>query len=208
MPGGSEHLPPCDLFVTGFGVLPDLDLPREANGEGRTIADACVLSYVNQCTLLAAADTLVHGCVRRSCIVIDRGDLLDICDMAHTPAARYQRGGTMRVYDTACGKLGILLDADLFYPAAARLHAVNGADVLVCVCDTLQPIKPLLFSTVHCAANGLPGVFVAPGSTRLLSARGAISPLEGVTPLPLLRDQTLSKARRDDLYRNKFSDIT
>jgi len=147
-PGGPAKDPFLLVFpaFTGLGLLEGieqaqswqavLDLARRATDlEGRLVETARDLAVrtgavvVPGSVILPAGDGFVH----RS-YVVSAGGVLGRQDQTH--AGAFERawplvpGSRLEPVETPVGWLGILLGADAFYPEAARILSLQGADIL------------------------------------------------------------------------------
>jgi nitrilase len=63
--------------------------------------------------------------------------LLGVHRKVHSPLGEslvYAHGSTFEAFDTPVGRLGMMIDYDKTFPEAARSLALDGADILACLC--------------------------------------------------------------------------
>ena len=124
----------ADLYVFGFNGLGLVSYKKELAGETEYFQDLANLSKQLSSVIVCGADTDTYGVFRHSAVIADKGRILGVTDMVHAlDTSEFVPGGSLRVYDTSCGKIGIIIAEDLFFPEVPRVLALCDADFIVCI---------------------------------------------------------------------------
>ncbi|MBP5308037.1 MAG: carbon-nitrogen hydrolase family protein [Clostridia bacterium] len=133
--GGAEG---CDLVVFPFFRGGAVSYDKEIKGATNFFRTLTNLSKRLKSTVIAGCDTDSYGMIRHSAAVCDGGKLLGISDMTTVAEKeKYVGGGTLRVYDTRAGKIGLAVGWDSLSSEVVKTLALCGADVIVNVADTV-----------------------------------------------------------------------
>lgn len=85
---------------------------------------------------LAECHPQIPGTLYNSAIVIDQnGELLSVYRKLHIPSEEkhyFAAGHDFGVVDTALGRLGVLICADIRFPETTRILSLLGAEILIC----------------------------------------------------------------------------
>ena len=131
-----EALSGCDLVLFPFYNGSTVSYNKEIKGQTNYFRTITNLSKCLKSTVIAGVDTDSYGTVRHSAAVCDGGKLLGISDMtAVSENQKYVCGGTLRVYDTHAGKIGLAVGWDGLSSDCVRVLAFCGADVIVNIAD-------------------------------------------------------------------------
>ncbi len=121
-----------DMIIFSAGVLPDVDMSSEMEGETDTLARLCVMARDKGAVIVAAAAVQVEGGYFNSVFVIDCGHIVGVSDEIN-PAMVYDKGKCLRCYNTSLGRIGILIGDDLSYPELWARMAVCAPSTIVCM---------------------------------------------------------------------------
>ena len=128
----------CDVIVFPFYYKEPVSYNSEIKGSTTFFKTLTNLSKCLKTTVIAGVDTDSYGALRHSVAVCDNGKLLGISDMISVREGdSYVGGGSLRVYETRAGKIGIIAGGDVFCSECIRTLAQCGADVIVSVCDPI-----------------------------------------------------------------------
>ena len=123
-----------DVIVFGFNGLGLVSYKKELDGETEYFHDLALASKELSSVIICGCDTDTYGLFRHSAVIADKGKVLGVSDMAHSiDDSEFVAGGNFRVYDTSAGKVGVIVDEDLFFPETARVLTLCDADIIVCV---------------------------------------------------------------------------
>jgi len=141
---GANIVATQELFKTRYFCQVEnwdyFDFAEEINESNETIKTLSKLaSSFNMVILASLFEKRAKGVFHNTLVVIgNRGDLLGIYRKMHIPddphfyEKFYFRPGDLgyRVFDTPFGKVGTLICWDQWFPEAARLTAMKGADII------------------------------------------------------------------------------
>jgi predicted amidohydrolase len=178
-----EALEKTDLLALGFGVLGGVDFHREMGGGGQ-LSDLASLSRDLNCAVAAGADTDLYGARRKSVALCEKGRLTDVCDAVYPGDPGLAAGGDFRLYGFACGKIGVIVNRDLFCPVCARALASAEAKIFAAAADS--PVSGRLILAARAAAlqNGRPCLLTCRDYSLLSDMRGEI---KFASPSPVFR---------------------
>ncbi len=192
-----------DVLVLPFGCIPCVDYKREIEGGDGALRFVSDLSGELGCVIAAGAETDNYGIMRRSVIVADCGSLMGVSDMVHAVQAdRYAAGGGFRVYDTSKGKIGIIVDEDLYFPEVPRILTLCGSEILLSVADNLNNDMCTVLARAYSFTNGIPSAVSCGGSTLAVDGKGEVlSENTESVKIELNREYKLMRARRLGFYK-------
>ena len=198
-----------DVLLLAEGVLPELYLLKEAEGESGFVVRLCALSEQLECAIVAGCDTLVCDILHKSAVVVDRGRLLGVSDMANVlDETGYYSGGGFRVYDTPAGKLGVIVGEDLFFPEVARILTLCDAEVLLCPFGKISSPMPQVMMRAAAFSNGVNVCMAAAGCVQIADLKGEMIALPTAMlefNMEIIKDFHLISARRRGCYREIYS---
>lgn len=135
-----------DVYLFGFQGNEEISYTRELTGETEFFSAVAKLSKACKGVVVCGCVTNIYGHKRKSAIVAENGKIYGISDALYSVESRYACGASLRVYDTKAGRMGVIVDEDLYFPDTAKALATCGSDFIVC------PFKGAL--------NGLPSVLL------------------------------------------------
>ena len=95
--------------------------------------------------------------------------------MAHsTEESDFVAGGNFRVYDTSAGKIGLIVQEDLFFPESARVLTLCDADVIICVFKKVDSSMPQVMLRAGAFSNGVAMALCAEGYACVSDIRGKV----------------------------------
>ncbi len=171
-----------DLVVFG-GVEQAVDYQLELQGKTCFFQDATMLSKRLQSVVVCGCTTDTHGLKRKSAMVAEDGRLLGVSDRIHAFEAHENAGGTLRVYDTKMGKMGVAVAEDLLFPDVIKTLALCGSAFIVCAFGKIERVHTIL-ARAHAYCFGLPILLCGKGYCLLANEKGEIacaSPLAQVS---------------------------
>ena len=132
---GLVVFPECAITGYNFARIEDARAASEAvDGPSiRALAQAC--SDLKVHVIVGTLRPGASGAVYNTSVLLGTGGVIGMYDKAHLPfcgADKFTaRGDTgFRVFDTALGRIGMLICYDLRFPEAARTLALRGADII------------------------------------------------------------------------------
>ncbi len=206
-----DKISESDLVVFGFNGLGLVSYKKELNGETEYFSDVAKLSRQLSSVIVCGCDTDTYGVFRHSVVVADKGKILGVTDMVHTiDESEFASGGNFRVYDTSCGKIGVIVCEDLYFPESARALTLFDADIIVCIFKKVENHVPNLMLRAGAFANGVLMALCADNYASVSNIKGEIllaSPKDIIkTQLKIEKDYHLIVSRRRGMYREFSSD--
>jgi hypothetical protein len=195
------------VLVFGFNGLGLVSYKKELNGETEYFHDVAKLSKQTSGVVISGCDTDTYGVFKHSIVVADKGKLLGVTDMAHSiDESEFVAGGSLRVYDTSAGKIGLLVSEDLFFPETSRVLALCDADIIICVFKKLENAMEQVMLRALSFANGVAMALIAKSYACVADIRGNIKVASSAeiikTQLKIEKDYRLISSRRRGLYRD------
>ena len=199
------------LIVFGFNGLGLFSYKKELAGETEYFQDVAKLSKQLGSVVISGCDTDTYGVFRHSVAIADRGKILGVTDMAHSiDDGEFVSGGNLRVYDTGAGKIGIIVQEDLFFPETARVLTLCDADIIICIFKKVENHVPNLMLRAGAFSNGVLMALCADNYASVSNIKGEIllaSPKDIIkTQLKIEKDYHLIVSRRRGMYREFSSD--
>lgn len=196
-----------DVLVFGFNGLGLVSYKKELAGDTEYFQDVAKLSRQLDCVVISGCDTDTYGVFRHSAVIADRGKLLGVSDMAHAiDESEFVSGGNFRVYDTASGKIGLIVGEDLFFPETARVLALCDADVIICVFKSIESPMPQVMLRAGAFSNGVAMALCSKKYAVISDIKGKITLASNKdiinTEIKIEKDYRLISSRRRGLYRD------
>ena len=196
-----------DLLVFGFNGLGLVSYKKELAGETEYFQDLAKLSRQLSSVVICGCDTDTYGSFRHSAVIADKGKILGVSDMAHsTDESEFVAGGNFRVYDTSVGKIGLIVQEDLYFPESARVLTLCDADVIICVFKKVDGTMPQVMLRAGAFSNGVAMALCAEGYACVSDIRGKVILSSGAdiikAKMKVEKDYRLISLRRRGLYRD------
>ncbi len=160
-----------DLLLFGMRGLGEVSYERELKGETEDFARVAKLSK--------SCETVVCGCVtntrghrRKSAIVAQRGKLVGVSDMVCT-TGEYDGGAEYKLYETAAGKMGVLVGEELRFFSAIQAMVACGCDYIVCPYEGIEELT-LVLARAAAYAYGVPLLLCGEGGGAIADPSGAV----------------------------------
>lgn len=174
-----ERLPEIseqDLVVFGFNGLGLVSYKKELSGETEYFQDIAKLSKQLDCVVVSGCDTDTYGVFRHSAVVAEKGKILGVTDMIHcVDDSEFVAGGSYRVYHTYCGKIGVLIGEDLFFPQSSAVLSLCDADIIICIFKKQESTLPQIVLRAQAFCNGVPMGLCAQGYCAVADIRGNVA---------------------------------
>lgn len=176
-------------------------------------------SYLDR-ALRFAADHRVHlvfgftelgegGCFNAAALIGDRGQIIGVYHKTHLldHDTRYLPGDALPVFDTALGRVGIMICADRRWPETARTLRVRGAEMIINPSYGMWHLDNEWWMRTRSYENEMFIAFVHPRVALILNPEGEVAAkLQSNLPAVLLHDVDLSEVR-DRMFRHRRTDI-
>ena len=147
----------ADVVVCGFQSLGEVSYERELRGETGYFEDVAIASREKKCVILAGCFTDARGIRRKSVVAAERGRILGVSDMVNRiDGGEYRAGAGVKIYDTAAGKIGVVVAEDLYFPRIVETLSVCGAELVVCVFEQFGDALEQTLARAHAFFCGIP----------------------------------------------------
>ena len=96
----------------------------------------------------------------------------------------FSAGNELKVFDTSFGKIGLLICYDIEFPETARMLALNGAEMIICISANMKPYNNLhkkciisravenSITIVYCNYVGKDSQFTFVGQSNIINSNG------------------------------------
>ena len=191
-----------------FSALGEVSYERELKGETALLEEVALRSKLLRCAVVCGCYTDARGIRRKSAVVAERGRILGVSDLTnHIDGSEYGSGAGVKVYETAAGRLGVVVGEDLCFPKVIETLSLSGADAVLCIFEELNEGLELMLIRAQAFFYGLPVALCGFGYAAVADAAGRLafaSPaLVGRFTLPREREYRLIETRRRLMLRQK-----
>lgn len=164
-----------DLMLFPFSALGEVSYEKELKGETSLFEDAALASKTNGNTVICGCYTQARGIRRKSVVVADRGRILGVSDMVnHIDGSEFRPGAGIKLYDCAAGRVGVIVAEDLYFPQVLETLSLCGAEIAVCIFETLNDGLELTLVRAGAFFYGLPVCLCAEGYAEVVNASGKL----------------------------------
>ena len=149
--------PAADVVVCGFQSLGEVSYERELKGETGYFEDVAIASREKKCVVMAGCFTDARGIRRKSVVVAEKGRILGVSDMVNRiDGSEYRAGAGVKIYETAAGKLGVVVAEDIYFPRVVETLSVCGAELAVCIFEQFGDTLETTLARAHAFFCGIP----------------------------------------------------
>ena len=198
----------ADIVCYPLSALGEVSYERELKGETSLFEAVAMRSKALRCTVVSGCYTDARGIRRKSAVVAERGRLLGVSDLVNRiDGSAFGAGAGVKVYETAAGRLGVVVGEDLYFPKVFETLSLSGADAVLCLFEELSEGLELTLIRAHAFFYGLPVALCAFGYAAVADPEGRLffaspAPVGRVT-LPKEREYRLIETRRRLTLRKK-----
>ena len=198
----------ADIVCYPLSALGEVSYERELKGETSLFEAVAMRSKMLRCTVVGGCYTDARGIRRKSAVVAERGRLLGVSDLVNRiDGSAFGAGAGVKVYETAAGRLGVVVGEDLYFPKVVETLSLSGADAVLCLFEELSEGLELTLIRAHAFFYGLPVALCAFGYAAVADSEGRLffaspAPVGRVT-LPKEREYRLIETRRRLTLRKK-----
>lgn len=198
----------ADIVCYPLSALGEVSYERELKGETSLFEAVAMRSKALRCTVVGGCYTDARGIRRKSAVVAERGRLLGVSDLVNRiDGSAFGAGAGVKVYETAAGRLGVVVGEDLYFPKVVETLSLSGADAVLCLFEELSEGLELTLIRAHAFFYGLPVALCAFGYAAVADPEGRLffaspAPVGRVT-LPKEREYRLIETRRRLTLRKK-----
>ena len=170
----------ADLLVFPFRSE-EVSYEKELKGESNFFEEIAKISKQGQSVVIAGCITNAKGHIRKSAVIAENGRISGVSDMLHTIDEDVGCGANLRVYETKIGKIGVLVERDLYFPETISALTVCGADIIVCPFGKMNQIERIL-ARAFSFVNGIPICVCGNGYSLIASPSGELSFFTPLSP--------------------------
>lgn len=198
----------ADIVCYPLSALGEVSYECELKGETSLFEAVAMRSKMLRCTVVGGCYTDARGIRRKSAVVAERGRLLGVSDLVNRiDGSAFGAGAGVKVYETAAGRLGVVVGEDLYFPKVIETLSLSGADAVLCLFEELSEGLELTLIRAHAFFYGLPVALCAFGYAAVADPEGRLffaspAPVGRVT-LPKEREYRLIETRRRLTLRKK-----
>ncbi len=174
----SEKYVACgaDIVCFSFQALGKVSYERELKGETSLFEDVALLSKEGKNVVVCGCYTNARGVLHKSVVVADRGRILGVSDMLNRiDGNEYLSGAGIRVYDTAAGRLGVVVAEDFLFPQMSETLSLCGADFILSVYEGINDTLEQTLMRSWAFSYGVPVCMCAYGYAQGADVAGRLS---------------------------------
>lgn len=165
----------ADVVCCSFHALGEVSYEREIRGETGLFEEVARRSKAGGTVVVCGCFTNARGIKRKSVVVAERGKILGVSDMVNRiDGAEYRAGAGIKIYDTAVGKIGIVVAEDLYFPRVPETLSVCGAEVALCVFEQLNDSLEQVLMRSEAFLYGIPVCVCAYGFAQAADVSGKV----------------------------------
>ena len=151
----------------------EISYEKELKGESNFFEEIAKVSKQSQAVVISGCVTNAKGHIRKSAIVAENGRILGVSDMLHAIDGEVGCGANLRVYETKIGRIGVLVEKDLYFPETISALTVCGADIIVCPFGRVGKIERVL-ARAFAFVGGVPICVCGKGNSLIASPTGEL----------------------------------
>ncbi len=165
----------ADLVIFGFNFIGKINYKNELSGNEDKLLKITKLSKNCKKTIIGGAYTDNYGVVRKSALCADNGKILGITDMhVKSQDLLLSVGFGYKIYPTKSGKIGVLIDEDLYDFDAVKCMTMCDADVIVVVTDKQDKQKLDFLVRAYSFLFGIAIILVTPNGIIITDQKGEL----------------------------------
>ena len=170
------------LYLFGFGGFGEVSYERELKGETAYFESAAKLSKDKAAVVVVGCLTDAKGIKRKSALVAENGRILGVSDMVHAIENCVNCGAEIRLYDTALGRMGVVVADDLLFYETAQALCLCGCDFIVCSYESAFDTAASVVARAYAFACGVPILFCGAGYAFWADTLGGLEFASPVSP--------------------------
>lgn len=165
----------ADVVCCSFQALGEVSYERELKGETCLFEDVALYSKEHKNVVLCGCFTDARGVRRKSVVAAERGRILGVSDMVNRiDAGEFRAGAGIKIYDTAAGKLGVVVAEDLYFPRVLETLSVCGAEAAICIFGQFGDGLEQTLSRAGAFVYGLPVLLCGYGYAMVADPSGKV----------------------------------
>lgn len=149
-----------DINVLPFGCVGEINFKKQLDGSADELVKLGRLSLNLKGALLLGCVSDNYGVKRRSAFLFEKGRLRSICDM-NAYEEGYACSFGYKIFSVGSKKAGVLVDKDLYSPAAVEALVSCGCDAIINLYEGFSGRKAELAAEFYSYVYGVNFVFVS-----------------------------------------------
>ncbi len=163
------------IIIFNQNGLNKINYKNELNGSESLLTNFAKVSKISSKVLISGAFSDNYGIKRKSCVVADKGKLLGIQDMClNYDASAFSIGGSHKIFQTSQGKIGVLVDDDLYNFESVKAMSICDADLIVALIFSEEKPQFSYIIKTYSYLFGVPFVVLTKNSTLISNSNGEI----------------------------------
>lgn len=157
-----------ELILFSMEGMQEVSYEKELKGETNYFEKGARLSKKREGVVVCGCLTDTRGYKRKSAFVAQDGKILGVSDALHVLDGEASPGGSLRVYETKLGRMGVVVAEDLFFPEVIQSLALCGSDFIVCIFGKgdLERLQSIL--RAYASLYGVPLCFCGVGDCMIV----------------------------------------
>ncbi len=165
----------ADVVCFSFQAIGEVSYERELKGETSLFEDVALLSKEAGCVVICGCYTDARSIRRKSVVVAEKGKILGVSDMVNRiDGGQFRCGAGVKIFDTAVGKLGVIVAEDLYFPRIAETLSVCGAELAICIYEQLEGSLEQTLMRAQAFSFGVPMCVCAYGYAQAADIGGKV----------------------------------
>lgn len=162
---------PQIVCMSSVGLV---DYEKEIEGKTGRLRGVAKLSQRLSCVVVCGCETDAKGLRRRSAIVADCGRICGISDMIHAIDGSCNCGFGLKCYETAVGRVGVLVGEDLYFPETVKVLVQSACDLILCVFGQIESARELVLMRSYSFCYGVCLCMAGEGYSQVTAADGSV----------------------------------
>ena len=196
----NEEYESAEVYLFGFQGFDEVSYEKELKGETFYFEDVALFSKETSAVVICGTRTDAHGHKRKSAVVAENGRILGVSDMTNVIDGETHSGASLRVYDTKKGRMGVVVDGDLYFPEVIRALVACGSDFIVCPYGVITGSIEMILARAYAFSYGVPIVVCGDGYAFAAGIAGEVLFASADSPssfeLPAQKEYHLIETRR------------
>ena len=193
-----------ELILFSMEGMQEVSYEKELKGETNYFEKGARLSKKREGVVVCGCLTDTRGYKRKSAFVAQDGKILGVSDALHVLDGEASPGGSLRVYETKLGRMGVVVAEDLFFPEVIQSLTLCGSDFIVCPYAQAGEVQTVLLRAfAYC--YGVPIYFCAEGYCAVADVSGNLAFASPQSPAVLdfesVKEYHLVETRRRGFYK-------
>ena len=161
-----------ELILFSMEGMQEVSYEKELKGETNYFEKGARLSKKREGVVVCGCLTDTRGYKRKSAFVAQDGKILGVSDALHVLDGEASPGGSLRVYETKLGRMGVVVAEDLFFPEVIQSLTLCGSDFIVCIFGKVDLGRMQSILRAYASLYGIPIYFCGVGYAMIADCNG------------------------------------